>query len=152
MYKKIRNEATAYSQAKDGMGRQPDSSGSHRIWYCVFRGRDAQNQGTELRWQDRPGLGSGNVSQYAIQKVNQLGGKVVTASDSDGFIYDPDGIKGEKWEYLLDLKNVKRGRISEYAEEFGVKYFPGARPWGIEGQIALPCATRTRSMARKPAL
>ena len=86
--------------------------------------------------------GSGNVSQYAIQKVNQLGGKVVTASDSDGFIYDPDGIKGEKWEYLLDLKNVKRGRISEYAEEFGVKYFPGARPWSIEGQIALPCATQ----------
>jgi len=86
--------------------------------------------------------GSGNVAQFAIQKVNQLGGKVVTASDSDGFIYDPDGIKGEKWEYLMELKNVRRGRISEYAEEFGVQYFPGERPWRIPAQVALPCATQ----------
>ena len=86
--------------------------------------------------------GSGNVAQYAIQKVNQLGGKVVTASDSDGFIHDPDGIKGERWDYLMELKNVRRGRIKEYADEFGVKYYEGQRPWGIPGQVALPCATQ----------
>jgi glutamate dehydrogenase (NADP+) len=82
------------------------------------------------------------VAQFAIQKVNELGGKVVTASDSDGFIHDPDGITGEKWEYLMELKNIRRGRISEYAEEFGVKYYAGERPWKIPGEVALPCATQ----------
>ncbi|MGA1848205.1 MAG: glutamate dehydrogenase, partial [Thermoplasmatota archaeon] len=86
--------------------------------------------------------GSGNVAQYAVQKVNQLGGKVVTLSDSGGYIYDPDGIIGEKWDFVMDLKNVRRGRISEYAEKFGVDYIPGKRPWEVACDVALPSATQ----------
>ncbi len=86
--------------------------------------------------------GSGNVAQYATEKVNELGGKVVTLSDSAGFIYDPNGIDAEKLAYLMDLKNVKRGRIKEYADKFGCEYYEGKRPWGIKCDVALPCATQ----------
>ena len=86
--------------------------------------------------------GSGNVAQYAAEKVIQLGGKVVTLSDSTGFIHDPDGIDEKKLAYVLDLKNVRRGRIKEYAEKFGANYYEGQRPWGIKCDIALPCATQ----------
>jgi glutamate dehydrogenase (NADP+) len=85
--------------------------------------------------------GSGNVTQYAIQKVNELGGKVVTASDSNGCVYDKNGIDNEKWQFLMDLKNVRRGRIVEYAKEFKCEYYEGRRPWFIKCDIALPCAT-----------
>ena len=85
--------------------------------------------------------GSGNVSQYAAEKVNQLGGKVVTLSDSSGFIYDKDGISKEKWQFLMHLKNVKRGRIKEYADQFRCEYHEGKRPWVVKCDIALPCAT-----------
>ncbi|MFV9671613.1 MAG: glutamate dehydrogenase, partial [Acidimicrobiia bacterium] len=72
-----------------------------------------------------------------------LGGKAVTLSDSGGFIYDPDGIDAEKLAWVMDLKNVRRGRISEYADKFGVQYYAGQRPWGVEGaDVALPCATQ----------
>ncbi len=86
--------------------------------------------------------GSGNVAQYAAQKATQLGGKVVTLSDSDGFIYDPNGITGDRWKFIMELKNVKRGRIKEYADMFKVEYHDGQRPWSIPCQIALPCATQ----------
>ncbi len=86
--------------------------------------------------------GSGNVAQYAIQKVTQLGGKVVTLSDSDGSIYDPQGIDEKKWKFVMDLKNVKRGRIKEYAEKFGCEYWEGQRPWKAPCQVAMPCATQ----------
>ncbi len=86
--------------------------------------------------------GSGNVAQYATEKVTQLGGKVVTLSDSNGFIYDPDGVAGDKFKYFLELKQVRRGRIKEYAEEFGVEYYPNERPWKIPVDIAMPCATQ----------
>ncbi len=85
--------------------------------------------------------GSGNVTQYAIQKVNELGGKVVTASDSNGCVYDKNGIDNEKWQFLMDLKNVRRERIVEYAKEFKCEYYEGRRPWFIKCDIALPCAT-----------
>jgi glutamate dehydrogenase (NADP+) len=85
--------------------------------------------------------GSGNVAQYAVEKVNQLGGKVVTLSDSSGTVVDKEGVKGPKWEFLMQLKNVRRGRIKEYAEEFGCEYFEGRRPWFVKCDIALPCAT-----------
>ena len=86
--------------------------------------------------------GSGNVAQYAIEKVNQLGGKVVTISDSNGTVVDKQGIKGEKWEFLMELKNVKRGRIKEYADKFHGEYFEGKRPWFVKCDVALPCATQ----------
>ncbi|MBP3750736.1 MAG: glutamate dehydrogenase, partial [Prevotella sp.] len=86
--------------------------------------------------------GSGNVAQYTTEKLIQLGAKPVTLSDSDGYIYDPDGITREKLDYVMELKNVQRGRIKEYAEKYGVKYVEGAKPWGEKADIALPSATQ----------
>ena len=86
--------------------------------------------------------GSGNVAQYTVEKLISLGAKVVTMSDSDGYIYDPDGIDREKLDYIMELKNLYRGRIREYAEQYGVKYVPGARPWGEKCDIAMPSATQ----------
>jgi len=87
--------------------------------------------------------GSGNVAQYACEKVTQLGGKVLSMSDSNGTIIDEDGIDAEKLAFLMDLKNVKRGRIKEYADKYKAKYFEGKRPWGlVDAQVAMPCATQ----------
>ena len=86
--------------------------------------------------------GSGNVAQYTIEKLNQLGAKVVTVSDSNGCIHDKDGINQEKLVWLMDLKNVRRGRIKEYADKFGAKYVSGQRPWGIKCDCAFPSATQ----------
>ena len=85
--------------------------------------------------------GSGNVATHAVEKINDLGGKAVTLSDSSGFIYDPAGINAEKLAWIKDLKNVRRGRISEYADEFGCEFHEG-RPWGVECDLAFPCATQ----------
>lgn len=86
--------------------------------------------------------GSGNVAQYAAQKATQMGGKVITLSDSDGVIYDEKGIDEKKLEYVFELKNVKRGRIKEYAEKFGCEYYPKENPWKFKCDLALPCATQ----------
>ena len=86
--------------------------------------------------------GSGNVAQFTIQKALQLGAKVVTASDSNGYVYDPDGFNEEKLAYLMELKNIKHGRIKEYAKKYNCKYVEGARPWSEKCDIALPCATQ----------
>ena len=85
--------------------------------------------------------GSGNVATYAAEKINQLGGKVVTLSDSSGFVYDKDGIDADKLAYVVDLKTVRRGRIKEYADEFGAEFHEG-KPWGVNCDIAMPCATQ----------
>jgi glutamate dehydrogenase (NADP+) len=143
MYKKIKNETTGVLTGKGlewgGSLIRPEATGYGTVYFAeeMLKTRGMNFEGKTVLVS-----GSGNVSQYAIEKVNQFGGKVVTASDSDGYIYDPDGIKGEKWEYLMELKNVRRGRISEYATEFGCKYVAGERPWGIPAEIALPCATQ----------
>ena len=86
--------------------------------------------------------GSGNVAQYAIEKAMALGAKVVTCSDSAGYVYLPEGFDREKLEALLELKNVKRGRVEEFAKQFGLQYFAGKRPWEMKADIALPCATQ----------
>ncbi|MGI9289794.1 MAG: NADP-specific glutamate dehydrogenase [Gammaproteobacteria bacterium] len=86
--------------------------------------------------------GSGNVAQFTVEQVNKLGGKVVTLSDSSGFIYDKEGIDAEKLAYITDLKTVRRGRISEYAKEFGAEFHEGKRPWGVAADLAFPCATQ----------
>ena len=86
--------------------------------------------------------GSGNVAQYTVEKLIELGAIPVTLSDSDGYIYDPDGIDSEKLAFVMELKNIERGRIKEYAEQYGVKYVPGGRPWGEVADIATPCATQ----------
>ena len=87
--------------------------------------------------------GSGNVAQFAAEKINMFGGKVISMSDSSGTIIDENGIFGERWEYMMDLKNNRRGRIKEYAEEFGVPYYDAKRPWGLaKAEVAIPCATQ----------
>jgi len=86
--------------------------------------------------------GSGNVALYCMQKVHALGGKVLTASDSSGFVYDKDGITPEKWDWLRQLKEVRRGRISEYAEQFGCEFHEGKTPWSVPCELAFPCATQ----------
>ena len=86
--------------------------------------------------------GSGNVATYCVEKITQLGGKVVTLSDSAGFVHDPNGIDAEKLAWVKDLKTVRRGRIAEYAEQFGCQYHEGKRPWTVPCDLAFPCATQ----------
>ena len=93
--------------------------------------------------------GSGNVAQYACEKATQLGAKVVAMSDSKGFVYDQHGIDAEKLAWIIDLKNVRRRRIQLYAEEFGVEYYQGERPWGVKCDVALPCATQNELNAEE---
>ncbi len=143
MYKKLTNEFTGVLTGKalswGGSLIRPEATGYGAVYFAeeMLKTRKMDIEGKTVVVS-----GSGNVSQYAIEKVNMLGGKVVTISDSDGFIYDPNGIKGEKWEYLMELKNVRRGRVKEYADEFGVEFHQGKRPWGVKCDIALPCATQ----------
>ena len=86
--------------------------------------------------------GAGNVATYAVEKINQLGGKVVTLSDSSGFIYDKDGVSADKLAFVVELKTGRRGRIKEYADEFGAEYYPDERPWRVPCDLAFPCATQ----------
>jgi glutamate dehydrogenase (NADP+) len=99
-------------------------------------------KGDSLEGKSAVVSGSGNVALYTIDKLTQLGAKAVTASDSGGFIYDPDGIRDEKLEWLKELKEVRRGRISEYAEKFGCEYHEGEQPWNVKCNLAFPCATQ----------
>ena len=91
--------------------------------------------------------GSGNVATYTAEKITDLGGIVVTMSDSSGFVYDKDGIDAEKLEFIIDLKVNRRGRISEYAEEYGVPFYAGERPWRVPGELVFPCATQNELSA-----
>ena len=143
MYKKLKNEFTGVLTGKGlnwgGSLIRPEATGYGAVYFANEMLK-TKNQSFENKIVAISG--SGNVAQYAVQKINQLGGKVVTLSDSNGFIYDKDGISGEKWEYLLELKNKKRGRIKEYAEKYNVEYYEGKRPWSIKCDVAMPCATQ----------
>ena len=145
-YKKITNRFDSILTGK-GLNWGGSLARSEATGYgsTYFADEMLKARGTSLEGKIVAVSGSGNVAQYTIQKVNQLGGKVVTMSDSGGSIYDPNGITGEKWDYLMDLKNVRRGRISEYADKFGVTYFEGKRPWTVvdgEVHVAMPSATQ----------
>lgn len=143
-YKKLANEFTGILTGKGidwgGSLIRPESTGYGVVYFAeeMLRARgDSIHDKTILV------SGSGNVAQYAVENANRLGAKVVTLSDTGGFIYDPDGIDAEKLAWVMELKNVRRGRISEYADHFGVDYYPGRRPWAVEGAVvALPCATQ----------
>ena len=142
-YKRIRNEFTGVLTGKGlnwgGSLIRPEATG----YGCVyFVDEMLKHAGKGLKGMNVAVSGSGNVAQYATEKVTQLGGKVVTLSDSSGFIHDIDGIDQEKLESVIDLKNNKRGRIKEYADNFNCEYFEGKRPWGIKCDVALPCATQ----------
>ena len=142
-YKKLRNEFVGVLTGKGrnwgGSLIRPEATGYGQVYFAKEM---LKTKGNSFEGKTVIVSGSGNVAQYATEKVIELGGKVVTMSDSAGFIYDPNGITKEKLEYVMELKNVKRGRIKEYADEFGVEYFKGKRPWGIKCDIALPSATQ----------
>ncbi len=142
-YKKLRLENTGVLTGKGlsygGSLIRPEATG----YGCVyFTESMLKNAGNELNGKKVCISGSGNVAQYAAEKCIELGATVLTMSDSGGTIHDPEGINTEKLQWIMDLKNVKRGRISEYQEKYGGMYHEGKRPWGIACDIALPCATQ----------
>ncbi len=141
-YKRIRNEFTGVLTGKGlvygGSLIRPEATGYGATYFAEEM---LKTRGDSYKDKTVVISGSGNVSQFACEKVTELGGQVVTLSDSSGFIYDPSGIDNEKLEYVKELKNVKRGRIKEYAEKYGCEYYEGQRPWGIKCDIAMPCAT-----------
>ncbi len=144
MYKKLRNEFAGVLTGKGlnwgGSLIRPEATG-YGVTY--FAQEMLKTRKEDFKGKTVAVSGSGNVAQYAVEKVTSLGGKVVTLSDSDGTIYDTDGINGAKLAYVMDLKNNKRGRIKEYAKKFKrAEYLDGKRPWEVECQIALPCATQ----------
>jgi glutamate dehydrogenase (NADP+) len=118
---------------------RPEATGYGNVYFLEDM---LKTRGESLEGKTVLVSGSGNVAQYTIEKLLQLGAKPVTCSDSNGYIYDPDGIDAEKLAFIMELKNVKRGRIKEYAEKYGVKYVENARPWGEKADIATPCATQ----------
>jgi glutamate dehydrogenase (NADP+) len=142
-YKRLKNEFTGVLTGKGiewgGSLIRPEATGYGATYFAKEM---LATRGETMKGKIVCISGSGNVAQYATEKVTQLGGKVVTLSDSNGFIYDPKGIDAEKLAFVMELKNVKRGRIKEYAEKYGVEYFEGKRPWMIKCDIAMPNATQ----------
>jgi glutamate dehydrogenase/leucine dehydrogenase len=142
-YKKIRNAFTGVLTGKGtnwgGSVIRPEATGYGLVYFVVqmLKTRDDFLEGKTAIIS-----GSGNVAQFACEKLIELGAKPVTLSDSGGFIYDPDGITQEKLEYVKELKGERSARISEYAKKYKVEYFEGKRPWSIKCDIALPCATQ----------
>ena len=143
-YKRLRDEFTGTLTGKGlawgGSLLRPEATG---FGVCYFAQEMLATRGQSFEGKTVVVSGAGNVAQYAARKAMDLGAKVVTLSDSDGFVHDPDGLDEEKWNYVIQLKNIYRGRIKEYAEKYpGARYYPGERPWGIPCDIALPCATQ----------
>lgn len=142
-YKRLKNEFTGVLTGKGisfgGSLIRPEATGYGDVYFAQEM---LKTRGESFKGKTVVISGSGNVSQYAAEKVTELGGKVVTMSDSSGFIHDPSGITKEKLAYIMDLKNIKRGRIKEYAEKYSVEYYDNQRPWGIKCDVALPCATQ----------
>lgn len=142
-YKKLKGEFTGVLTGKGagwgGSFIRPEATGYGLVYFVseilARTGQDLENKKVLIS-------GSGNVAQYTAQKVIELGGKVLTMSDSSGVIIDKDGINAEKLAWIMELKNEKRGRISEYAEEFGCEYRKASKPWIVAADIALPCATQ----------
>ncbi len=143
-YKRIRNEFTGVLTGKarnwGGSLIRPEATGYGTVYFAkeMLATKNDSFNGKIVAVS-----GSGNVAQYACEKATQLGAKVVTLSDSEGYIYDADGIDATKLAYVMELKNVKRGRISEYASKYSsAKFVAGKRPWEVKVDIALPCATQ----------
>ncbi len=142
-YKKLRNEFSGVLTGKginwSGSRIREEATGYGLVYFVeeMLRARSNSINGKVVTVS-----GSGNVAQFAAEKAMMMGARVVTFSDSNGFAYDPDGVDAEKLGFLKDLKNVRRGRIEEYAKQFKCEYFAGKRPWEIPCQVALPCATQ----------
>ena len=142
-YKRLRNEFTGVLTGKGinwgGSLIRPEATGYGAVYFAeeMFKVK-----GDSIKDKIVCISGSGNVAQYALEKVNELGGKVVSLSDSSGTIYDKNGIDDDKLKFVIDLKNNKRGRIKEYADKYNIEYFEGKRPWHIKCDVAIPCATQ----------
>ena len=142
-YKKLKNEFTGILTGKGlnwgGSLIRPEATG----YGCVYFAKEMlKTKGESIKDKICIVSGSGNVAQYTVEKINQLGGKVVTLSDSSGMIYDPDGIDEKKLAYVMELKNVQRGRIKEYAEKYNCDYETGKTPWKVKCELAFPSATQ----------
>ena len=143
-YKRLRDEFTGTLTGKGrdwgGSPLRPEATG---YGTCYFAQEMLATRKESFEGKTVCISGSGNVAQYACQKATQLGAKVVTLSDSSGYIHDPEGIDAAKLEYVMELKNIFRGRIKEYADRYpSATYYPGQRPWGVKCDIAMPCATQ----------
>ena len=143
MYKKLTHQfqgvLTGKGQEFGGSLIRPEATGYGNVYFLCNM---LATKNIDIKGKTVLVSGSGNVAQYTMEKLLQLGAKPVTCSDSNGYIYDPDGIDAEKLAYIMELKNVERGRIKEYAEKYGVKYVEGAKPWFEKADIALPSATQ----------
>ncbi|CAM3906113.1 NADP-specific glutamate dehydrogenase [Avibacterium endocarditidis] len=143
MMKKLSNQAgcvfTGRGLSFGGSLIRPEATGYGLVYFAqaMLEEKNQSFQGKTVVVS-----GSGNVAQYAIEKALQLGAKVVTCSDSSGYVYDEAGFTPEKLAALLEIKNVQRGRVKDYAEKFGLQYVAGERPWSVKADIALPCATQ----------
>ncbi len=141
-YKRIRNEFTGVLTGKGlelgGSLIRPEATGYGAVYFAEEM---LKTRGESLKGKTVLVSGSGNVAQYTIEKINDIGGKVVSLSDSNGSIYDPDGIDEKKLRFIIELKNIKRGRIREYAEKYGCEYLEGKKPWHIKCFAAFPSAT-----------
>jgi glutamate dehydrogenase/leucine dehydrogenase len=142
-YKRLKNEFTGVLTGKGlawgGSLIRPEATG----YGCVYFAEEMlKTRGESLKGKICAISGSGNVAQYTAEKLNQLGAKPVTLSDSSGYIYDPDGIDVQKLAFVMELKNVRRGRIKEYAAKYNCKYFEGKRPWEVKCDAAFPAATQ----------
>ncbi|MEO8085310.1 MAG: NADP-specific glutamate dehydrogenase [Bacteroidota bacterium] len=142
-FKRLSGEFTGVLTGKGmqfgGSMIRPEATG----YGCVYFTQEMlKTNGDSLKGKNVVISGSGNVSQYAAEKCIQLGAKVLTLSDSDGYIYDKDGIDKEKLQYIMELKNEKRGRIKEYADKYKCEFVKGKTPWGVKCDVALPCATQ----------
>ncbi len=142
-YKKLVNRFegvfTGKSPEWGGSLVRPEATGYGLVY---FTQEMLKTKNEDLKGKEVLISGSGNVALHALEKCNELGAKVVTLSDSDGTIYDPEGISGEKKDYVFDLKQIRRGRIREYAQEYNVEYEDGCKPWEFDADIALPSATQ----------
>jgi glutamate dehydrogenase (NADP+) len=144
MYKKLKNSFTGVLTGKGaswgGSLIRPEATGYGDVYFAENM---LQTNGDSFKGKTVVVSGSGNVAQYATEKATQLGAKVVTLSDSSGYILDKDGINADKLAYVMDLKNVKRGRISEYVNKYpNAVFFKGEKPWSVSCDVALPCATQ----------
>lgn len=143
MYKKLAAENTGTFTGKSlemgGSLIRPEATGYGNVYFLIEM---LKTRNIDIKGKVVSVSGSGNVAQYTVQKLNELGAKVVTMSDSNGYIYDPAGIDDQKLAYIMELKNVYRGRIKEYADKCGCKFVEGGRPWAEKCDIALPSATQ----------
>lgn len=144
MYKKLKNSFTGVLTGKGaswgGSLIRPEATGYGDVYFAENM---LQTKGDSFKGKTVVVSGSGNVAQYATEKATQLGAKVITLSDSSGYILDKEGIDADKLAYVMDLKNVKRGRISEYVNKYpNAVFFKGEKPWSVSCDVALPCATQ----------